>query len=242
MRPGRGTSSGKKASEVAYSMGWRRWTLVLSGSILLTLLLGGLVFAAKAPPQLTAAIGAVGAAKAVVPLMLTGAFFIMANAMLHLNPERTKVSVASVGTVGIVAGLIFLANLFVMMLTNFTGVASPSNLGPLTNFVGGLATMYGFFFLVVGLNQLLGLKHNVLGPIAILIAFLTLGYAWMFFAAGWYYHMTIALVWFVAMLFAGLFQVGKLSEKTLGYWLLFTAVWTFAIPGFIWASSMPGAF
>ena len=221
----------------------KRWGLMLGGSGALVLLATAIALAAAPatpaplPPGFAALPGVAGPiGKAVVPLMYAGAFFILANAMLHLNPDRSKVSVVSVGTVGLVTGIIFLANVYEMM-------SGPDNLGPLTNFVAALGTMYGFFFTTVGINQMLGVKQNVLGPIAILIGWMTLaiGVFWLMLPGHpWVYHFSITLVWFIAMNLAGLYQVGKMPEKVLGYWLLLTAVYTFAIPAFLW--TLPGGF
>ncbi|MFP3255650.1 MAG: hypothetical protein RXP30_04390 [Thermoplasmata archaeon] len=177
--------------------------------------------------------------KAIVPLMFAGAFVLTAFGALHLNPERNRVSAIAAGLVAFIGGVFFIINVVMFQAL--------SMLGPISNYVAGLATMYGLFFIMVGLMNIFGVKANIMAPIAILIGWITLAYAlfwiWGFPDYGlgsWYYHASIAIVWFITMNMAGFFLAGKLPEKYLGVMCLIAAVYTFAIPGFLWALG-PGA-
>ncbi|MGB9815431.1 MAG: hypothetical protein ACPLVI_05735 [Thermoplasmata archaeon] len=177
--------------------------------------------------------------KAIVPLMFAGAFVLTAFGALHLNPERNRVSAIAAGIVAFVGGVFFIINVVMFQAL--------SMLGPISNYVAGLATMYGLFFIMVGLMNIFGVKANVMAPIAILVGWITLAYGifWIFGfqyygLSAWYYHFSIAFVWFITMNMAGFFLAGKLPEKYLGVMCLIAALYTFAIPGFLWALG-PGA-
>lgn len=177
--------------------------------------------------------------KAIVPLMFAGAFVLTAFGAFHLNPERNRVSTIAVGIVAFIGGVFFIINIVMFQAL--------SMLGPISNYVAGLATLYGLFFMMMGVMNIFGVKANVMAPIAILVGWITLAYG-LFFIFGFnyyglgpfYYHFSITFVWFIAMNMAGFFLAGKLPEKYLGIMLLFTALYTFAIPGFLWALG-PGA-
>lgn len=177
--------------------------------------------------------------KAIVPLMFAGAFVLTAFGALHLNPDRTRVSAIAAGIVAFIGGVFFIINVVMFQALSL--------LGPISNYVAGLATMYGLFFIMVGLMNIFGVKANVMAPIAILVGWITLAYGifWIYgfdyYGLGaWYYHFSIAFVWFITMNMAGFFLAGKLPEKYLGIMCLIAALYTFAIPGFLWALG-PGA-
>ena len=183
-----------------------------------------------AKPVYTTAIG-----KWIAPLMYIGSFALLANGLMHLDPERKKANEVGVGIITAIAGLMWWPFLIAMIMDQ--------GLGPLTNFVTGLAGMYAFFFTALGVTQIFKIPKKQLGAVAILIGWLTGAYAWYFLKAPapgggtWFYHFTIALVWFIAMNLAGLFMQGRMNERLLGWVVTFAAIYTFAVPALLW--SMP---
>ena len=173
--------------------------------------------------------------KWIAPLMYIGSFALLANGLMHLDPARKKADERGVGIITVTAGVMWWPFLVAMIVSQ--------GLGPLTNFVTGLAGMYSFFFIALGLTQIFKIPKKQLGAVAIFIGWLTGAYAWYFLktpAPGggtWIYHFTIALVWFIAMNLAGLFMQGRMNEKLLGWVVTFAAIYTFAVPALLW--SMP---
>ncbi len=173
--------------------------------------------------------------KWIAPLMYLGSFALLANGLMHLDPARKHTSEKGVGIITATAGLMWWPFLIAMI--------TAQGLGPLTNFVTGLAGMYSFFFIVLGMSQIFQVPKKQLGAVAIFIGWLTGAYAWYFLKAPapgggtWVYHFSIALVWFIAMNLAGLFMQGRMSEKLLGWVVTFAAIYTFAVPALLW--SMP---
>ncbi|MDA8365010.1 MAG: hypothetical protein M0Z84_14635 [Gammaproteobacteria bacterium] len=173
--------------------------------------------------------------KWIAPLMYIGSFALLANGLMHLDSERKRANEIGVGIITATAGLMWWPFLIGMIMAQ--------GLGPLTNFVTGLAGMYSFFFIALGLSQVFQVPKKQLGAVAIFIGWLTGAYAWYFLKAPapgggtWVYHFTIALVWFIAMNLAGLFMQGRMNEKLLGWVVTFAAVYTFAVPALLW--SMP---
>lgn len=183
-----------------------------------------------AKPAFTTSVG-----KWIAPLMYIGSFALLANGLMHLDPARKRASELGVGIITATAGLMWWPFLIAMIMAQ--------GLGPLTNFVTGLAGMYSFFFIALGLSQIFQVPKKQLGAVAIFIGWLTGAYAWYFLKAPapgggtWVYHFTIALVWFIAMNLAGLFMQGRMNEKLLGWVVTFAAIYTFAVPALLW--SMP---
>lgn len=182
-------------------------------------------------PHKTLSIG-----KWIAPIMYIGAFALLANGVMHLDPERRKANEVGVGIITLVAGVMWWPFLIGMMVEQ--------GIGPLTNIVTGLAGMYAFFFIALGITQIFKVESKKqLGAVAILIAWLTGAYAYYFLTKAaptggtWVYHFSIMFVWFVAMNFAGLFMQGKLNERLLGWTVSFASLYTFAIPALLW--SMP---
>ncbi len=174
--------------------------------------------------------------KWIAPLMYIGAFALLANGLMHLDPERKKASEFGVGIITVTAGLMWWPFLIAMMVTQ--------GLGPLTNFVTGLAGMYAFFFIALGFTQIFHVEsRRQLGAVAIFIGWLTGVYAYYFLTTPaptggtWIYHFSIALVWFLAMNLAGLYMQGRVRERVLGWVVSFAAIYTFAVPAVLW--SMP---
>ncbi len=175
--------------------------------------------------------------KWIAPIMYLGAFALLANGVMHLDPKREKANEVGVGIITLIVGIMWWPFLIAMSVVQ--------GLGPLTNFVVGLAGMYAFFFIALGTTQALKIpSKKQLGAVAILIGWLTGVYAYFFLTAPapgggtWVYHFTIAGVWFIAMNLAGLFMMGALkNEKLLGWVVTFAALYTFAIPAVLW--SMP---
>ncbi|GEM_PF-2479591 len=177
--------------------------------------------------------------KWIAPLMYLGSFALLANGLMHLDPERKKANEVGVGIITATVGI--------MWWPFLVGMMEDQGLGPLTNIVTGLAGMYSFFFIALGLTQAFRVpSKKQLGPVAILIGWLTGAYGYFFVTTPaptggtWVYHFTIALAWFIAMNLAGLFMQGRLrSERLLGWVVTFCAVYTFAIPAIMW-SMAPG--
>lgn len=173
--------------------------------------------------------------KWIAPIIYLGAFALLSQGFMHLDPERKKANEKTVGVITLVVGLMWWPFLIAMISTQ--------GLGFITNFVTGLAGMYAFFFTVLGILEIFSLPKKSLGGIAILIGWLTLAYAlfWLTYdlpiGGKWIYHFSIAFVWFVAMNLAGLLMQGKMSEKLVGWVVTFAALYTFAIPAILW--SMP---
>lgn len=193
-------------------------------------------FAAAGPVVAKAAKPAAAIGKWIAPIIYIGAFALLANGAMHLDPKREKANEVGVGFITLTAGVMWWPFLIAM--------SSVQGLGPLTNFVVGLAGMYAFFFIALGIHQIMKIPKKQLGIVAILIAWLTGVYALFFLTKAapgggtWVYHFSIALFWFVAMNLAGLFMLGKLkSERLLGWVVTIAALYTFAIPAVLW--SMP---
>jgi len=186
------------------------------------------VYAAGAPPTV---------GKFIAPIMYLGAFALLANGLMHLDPERKKADMRVVGVITATAGVMWWPFLIAMSVVQ--------GLGALTNFITGLAGMYAFFFIALGILEIFDFPNKKsLGPIAILIGWLTLAYGIFFIfttnPAGtgtWVYHFSIMFVWFVAMNAAGFMLQGRFPEKTTGWIVTFAALYTFAIPALFW--SMP---
>jgi len=188
---------------------------------------------APAKPFFVTSIG-----KWIAPLMYIGSFALLANGLMHLDPARKKASEFGVGIITATAGLMWWPFLIAMIVVQ--------GLGPLTNFVTGLAGMYAFFFIALGFTQIFHVEsRHTLGAVAIFIGWLTGVYAYYFLTLAaptggtWMYHFTIALVWFIAMNLAGLLMQKRMNERVVGWVVTFAAVYTFAIPGILW-SMAPG--
>ncbi len=185
------------------------------------------VYAAGAPPTV---------GKFIAPIMYLGAFALLANGLMHLDPERKKANIKTVGVITATVGVMWWPFLIAMSVVQ--------GLGALTNFITGLAGMYAFFFVVLGILEISDLPKKSLGPVAIFIGWLTLAYGIFFILtpnpAGtgtWVYHSSIMFVWFLAMNAAGFMMQGRFRERTAGWIVTFAAVYTFAIPAVFW--SMP---
>ena len=214
------------------------WLKIMSLAVIVgdILVFKGQAFAAAAPAVKAAAKPAATIGKWIAPIIYIGAFALLANGVMHLDPERKKASEMGVGIITLVAGIMWWPFLIAM--------SSAQGLGPLTNFVVGLAGMYAFFFIVLGIHQIFKVPKKQLGAVAILIGWLTGVYALFFLlkpAPGggtWFYHFTIAFFWFIAMNIAGLFMMGIMkNEKFLGWVVTLASLYTFAIPAVLW--SMP---
>ena len=178
--------------------------------------------------------------KWIAPIIYLGAFALLSQGFMHLDPERKKANEKTVGVITLVVGVMWWPFLIAMI--------SNEGLGPITNFVAGLAGMYAFFFMVLGILEIFSLPKKSLGGIAILIGWLTFAYALFWLLNGlkisWAYHASIAFVWFVAMNLAGLLMQGKMNEKLVGWVVTFAALYTFAIPAILWSlpAGMQGPF
>ena len=201
--------------------------ILLLSALVLTLLNSGSAYAAGSAPMV---------GKWIAPIIYLGAFALLANGLMHLDPERRKADERVVGVITLTVGVMWWPFLITMNAVH--------GLGHLTYFVTGLAGMYAFAFIALGVLEIFKWPKKSLGGVFILIGWLTLAYAIFFITAPtptghgtWIYHFSIAFVWFVAMNFAGFFMQGKCKEKTVGYIVTFAALYTFAIPAILW--SMP---
>lgn len=203
---------------------------MLSGIGLCFLLFLLIVPSAFAAPSAPAPIG-----KWIAPIIYLGAFALLSQGFMHLDPQRKKANEKTVGVITLVVGIMWWPFLIAMI--------SVQGIGFITNFVTGLAGMYAFFFIVLGIIEIFGLSKKSLGGISILIGWLTLAYAlfWLMsdlpIGGRWIYHFSIAFVWFIAMNLAGLLMQGRMNEKVVGWVVSFAALYTFAIPAILW--SMP---
>ncbi len=201
--------------------------MVLASALVLTLLNSNSAYAAGSAPVL---------GKWIAPIIYLGAFALLANGLMHLDPERRKADERVVGVITLTVGVMWWPFLITMNAAH--------GLGHLTYFITGLAGLYAFAFTVLGVLEIFKWPKKSLGGVFILIGWLTLAYAIFFITSPtpvghgtWIYHFSIAFVWFVAMNFAGFFMQGKCKEKTVGYIVTFAALYTFAIPAILW--SMP---
>ncbi len=219
----------------AAKRGGARW----KGLGLLTLLtVGALLFVESGSAFAAGSAPMVG--KWIAPIIYLGAFALLANGFMHLDPERKKADERVVGVITATVGVMWWPFLITMNAVH--------GLGHLTYFITGLAGMYAFAFIVLGILEIFQLPKKSLGGVFILIGWLTLAYAIFFLLTPapnghgtWVYHFSIAFIWFVAMNCAGAFMQGKLkSEKVLGWIVTFAAVYTFAVPAILW--SMPPGF
>ncbi len=202
-------------------------TLVLLASGIIALIDTSSACAAGSAPMI---------GKWISPIIYLGAFALLANGFMHLDPERKKADERVVGIITATVGVMWWPFLITMNAVH--------GLGHLTYFITGLAGMYAFAFIALGITEIFQLPKKSLGGVSILIGWLTLAYAIFLISAPnptghgtWVYHFTIAFVWFVAMNFAGLFMLGKMKERVVGWIVTFAALYTFAIPAVLW--SMP---
>lgn len=186
--------------------------------------------------------GSVG--KPIVPLMFAGAFVLMALGAYHMNPSRKKISGVAAGIVALVGGIFFIINLVMFQSAS----SAYGTLGTLSNYIAGVAVLYGLFFIMMGLILIVGAKPHIMAPIAIMVGFITLAYGVFFdfglgFYAGpahWIYHSSIMYMWGIAMTIAGFSMAGKIPERFNGAFLFWCSLYTFAIPGFMWALGAGG--
>ncbi len=204
--------------------------LMLLGVGIFSLINAHTAFGATAAPMV---------GKWISPIIYLGAFALLANGFMHLDPERRKANEKVVGVITATVGVMWWPFLITMNAVH--------GLGHLTYFITGLAGMYAFAFTVLGILEIFQMPKKSLGGVFILIGWLTLAYAIFFIRTGnptghgtWVYHFSIAFVWFIAMNFAGLFMQGKAKEKIVGWIVSFAALYTFAIPAILW--SMPPGF
>ncbi len=204
------------------------------GSGVLVLLAVGVLILLDAGSAFAAGKPMVG--KWIAPIIYLGAFALLANGFMHLDPERKKANERVVGIITATVGIMWWPFLVTMNAAH--------GLGHLTYFITGLAGMYSFAFIALGFLEIFQLPKNSLGGVAILIGWLTLAYGIFFISVTnptghgtWVYHFSIAFVWFVAMNFAGLLMQGKMNERVVGWIVTFAALYTFAIPAVFW--SMP---
>ncbi|GBE55164.1 MAG TPA: hypothetical protein ENH28_05985 [Euryarchaeota archaeon] len=177
--------------------------------------------------------------KAITPFLFAGAFVLMALGAYHMNPSRSKISGVATGIVALVGGI--------FMIINVVMFQSSSNLmgtmGPISNYMAGLGVLYGLFFTMIGLILIIGAKLHVMAPIAIVVGWITLAYAVFFnmamnmiFPGGnWIYLASVAYMWFIAMNIAGFSMAGKVPERFNGGFLMWSSLYTFAIPGIMMA-------
>ncbi len=176
---------------------------------------------------------------AIVPFLFAGAFVLMALGAYHMNPSRNKISGVATGIVATVGGIFMIMNVIM-----FQSSSSPmGTMGPISNYMAGLGILYGLFFTMIGLILIVGAKLNVMAPIAIVVGWITLAYAVFFNMAlghiipggNWIYLASVAYMWFIAMNIAGFSMAGKVSERFNGGFLMWSSLYTFAIPGILMA-------
>jgi len=134
----------------------------------------------------------------------------------------------SVGWLSLIAGLSDFGQAFYIM------AARPEPLGADGSvLISGLIIFYATFFTLLGITAIKGLDLRVIGNVALPVAIVPLFY-WNVFAGGWMFR-SILIVWLIAFLAVWATTYGRFSAKLLGWILLFTAVYTFWIPGILLA-------
>lgn len=137
----------------------------------------------------------------------------------------------SVGWVSLAAGIV---DLFSAM---YIIAVRPAPLGDASVVLAGLVVFYGFFFLTLGITEILGLDLRQVGNLAIAVALVPL-FWWPFFDGGWMFH-SILIVWVVAFLAIAGTTYGKIPARLLGVILLITAGYTFFAPVALLAMGRP---
>ncbi len=210
-------------------MNLRKLTLALSGAATLVLTTGSLALATSAATDPVAATSPFVGGQPLAPWVLIFGFLLMAEAMWLMDPA--KVSKKATGTIVTLGGIIVLVNGF-LILNN------PSTLGTLaaaSSFITTFTIVYGFFFTALGIIQIHPrLNSNVLGPLAMFISFFSLATSYVFYSAGATYHAIILAMVFIAFLLASLAIAGKVTFKTLGWWMSITSG-MLIIAGFLWS-------
>jgi hypothetical protein len=126
----------------------------------------------------------------------------------------------TVGWASIIGGIVGLVQ------STYIMVARP--LDDASVVLAGLVAVYGGFFLLLGITEVLGLDLRQIGNLAIAVAIVPL-FWWQFFEGGWMFR-SILIVWAVAFLAIAATTYGKLPGRLLGFILLITAVYTFFVP------------
>jgi hypothetical protein len=162
--------------------------------------------------------------------LLTGlAVFLQAMFFLGIGASETpgsKSPLVSVGYVALIAGIADLA------VALYITVGRP--LGPDPSLLlAGLISIYGLFFVTLGLTEILGLDLRVIGNLAVPTALVPL--AWLPFFSGSTTFTAILIFWVVTFLAITMTTYGRLSGKALGLILLITSLFTFLIVPVSWA-------
>jgi len=127
--------------------------------------------------------------------------------------------VKTVGVISFIAGLAGFANIgFMIFVVGGNGVA-----------VAALATLYAMFFTTLGITAWLGLDLKPIANICLPIAVGSLFFITKFFDGDLLFQ-SIMLVWTIAFVAIWATVYGRLQARYLGWFLIFTAIWTFFLP------------
>lgn len=95
--------------------------------------------------------------------------------------------------------------------------------------LAGLVAFYAFFFVALGIVEILGLDLRVIGNLAVPVAIVPLIYWYNFFTGTWMFR-TILIYWAVLFLSITATTYGRMQPKTLGVILAVGAGYTFWVP------------
>jgi len=162
-----------------------------------------------------------------VVFVITGlAVWVIGLAFLGVGAKQEEGQpspLVTVGWIALVAGIVDLVNALWIIEKLFGGAASDTGVR-----LGGLATFYGLFFLIVGTALVKGLNLKPVANLAVGVALTPLAW-WPFFDGTWMFQ-SILIVWAVAFLSVATFVYGKLKPQILGSILVLTAIYTFLLP------------
>lgn len=94
--------------------------------------------------------------------------------------------------------------------------------------LAGLVLLFAVFFTAFGIALIKGLDLRVVGNLAIPVGILAGSYVNFVAFQDVFLFQSSAIVWLVVFLMVAGFTYGKVPAKTLGYALIFTALWGFA--------------
>lgn len=140
------------------------------------------------------------------------------------NPERT------VGMIMFIAGLMDL----IMVMYIITGKPLEN---PVTTTLASMVIMPAAWFCYLGISQVLELDLRSVGNVAIPVGLVPLVW-WNFFGESVMIQADL-IIWGVAFLACAAHAHGKLSNKVLGAYLVFVAIFAFFLQPSMWALSIP---
>ena len=175
------------------------------------------------------------------PLPITVLFFILGvaawvNGLFFLGKgaeaeEGGANPLTTVGWITLTCGLVGLVSVYYLLIYR------PAPLGDMAVAIAGLASFYAVFFTALGAVEIRGLDLRPIANIAIPISVVSLFFL-PFFAFSLLFQ-TIMVVWTIAFALVALTVFGRTGPKLLGWWLVFTAIWSFWLPGVMISLGIP---